>query len=258
MKKIICFILALAFIVFPVSVYAHPGRTDGKGGHYDYFTGEYHYHHGYSAHSHYDIDGDGDIDCPLTYKNNITVASSDTDNKVVQSLSTATDNKSIRTIIEDYSARLDKIMKDRKAAEEEEEKKEKEKAKKQFEENQRLQQNAITHTPATVVTAPTSGSKSSTDINTQSKTDSAIEALFSGIVVAGLVGAFFGAFQWLKSKMFGEEKPKKTKSTKENPPVIAEVKTDKVQENTKPEAKVQYDKSVNENIDKIDNYFNKE
>ena len=50
----------------------------------------------------------------------------------------------------------------------------------------------------------------------------------------------------------------KTKSTKENPPVIAEAKTDKAQEDTKPEVKVQYDESVNENIDKIDNYFNKE
>ena len=67
MKKIICFILALAFIVFPASVYAHPGKTDGKGGHYNRSTGEYHYHHGYSAHSHYDIDGDGTIDCPFDF-----------------------------------------------------------------------------------------------------------------------------------------------------------------------------------------------
>lgn len=241
MKKLFSFILAIALISISSPVFAHSGKTDINGGHYDYSAGEYHYHHGYSAHSHYDIDGDGNIDCPLTYKNNITAASSDADNKVVQSLSTTTDNKGIRTTIEDYGARLDKIMKDRKAAEEEE------KYRKQLEENLKLQENAKKYTY-----------ESLTAVNTQSKTDSAIEALFSGIVVAGLVGAFFGAFQWLKSKMFGEEKPKKTKSTKDNAPIIAEVKTDKVQENAKPEAKVQYGESVNENIDKIDNYFNKE
>ncbi len=32
--------------------YAHPGRTDANGGHYDRSTGEYHYHHGYPAHQH--------------------------------------------------------------------------------------------------------------------------------------------------------------------------------------------------------------
>ena len=31
---------------------AHPGRTDGRVGHYNSATGEYHYHHGYSAHQH--------------------------------------------------------------------------------------------------------------------------------------------------------------------------------------------------------------
>jgi hypothetical protein len=32
--------------------YAHSGRTDSSGGHYDRSTGEYHYHHGHSAHQH--------------------------------------------------------------------------------------------------------------------------------------------------------------------------------------------------------------
>lgn len=35
-----------------LSVFAHSGGTDSKGGHYDHSTGEYHYHHGYSAHQH--------------------------------------------------------------------------------------------------------------------------------------------------------------------------------------------------------------
>ena len=32
--------------------FAHSGRTDSKGGHYDQDAGEYHYHHGYPAHEH--------------------------------------------------------------------------------------------------------------------------------------------------------------------------------------------------------------
>lgn len=37
-----------------VLAFAHSGRTDGDGGHYDSATGEYHYHHGYPAHQHED------------------------------------------------------------------------------------------------------------------------------------------------------------------------------------------------------------
>lgn len=37
---------------FCVTSFAHPGRTDKNGGHYDRSTGEYHYHHGYPAHQH--------------------------------------------------------------------------------------------------------------------------------------------------------------------------------------------------------------
>ena len=33
-------------------VYAHQGKTDSKGGHYDRQNGGYHYHHGYPAHEH--------------------------------------------------------------------------------------------------------------------------------------------------------------------------------------------------------------
>ena len=68
MKKILlcacCVILAL---LFAITVYAHSGKTDGSGGHYDHSTGDYHYHHGESAHDHYDIDGDGTVDCPKSF-----------------------------------------------------------------------------------------------------------------------------------------------------------------------------------------------
>lgn len=69
MKKLLIGILILITIAaMSLSSYAHSGRTDGNGGHYDRSTGEYHYHHGYSAHDHYDMDGDGDLDCPIEYR----------------------------------------------------------------------------------------------------------------------------------------------------------------------------------------------
>ena len=67
MRRII-FILLILFLCIPIAVYAHPGRTDSKGGHTNHSTGEYHYHHGYSAHDHYDMDGDRDMDCPYDFK----------------------------------------------------------------------------------------------------------------------------------------------------------------------------------------------
>jgi hypothetical protein len=45
--------LVLAIILlFCVPVFAHSGKTDSKGGHYERDTGWYHYHHGYPAHDH--------------------------------------------------------------------------------------------------------------------------------------------------------------------------------------------------------------
>lgn len=53
MKKLVCFLsIAVIMLVSVVTAFAHPGRTDSKGGHYDRDTGEYHYHHGHSAHQH--------------------------------------------------------------------------------------------------------------------------------------------------------------------------------------------------------------
>lgn len=47
----ICIALLSIFLLSSVA-FAHPGKTDEDGGHYDYSTGEYHYHHGYPAHQH--------------------------------------------------------------------------------------------------------------------------------------------------------------------------------------------------------------
>ena len=50
MKQIAAVVIAL-LLCLSVS-FAHPGRTDSSGGHYNRSTGEYHYHHGYPAHQH--------------------------------------------------------------------------------------------------------------------------------------------------------------------------------------------------------------
>ena len=44
------FILIMSLL--STTAYAHSGKTDSNGGHYDRDSGEYHYHHGYPAHSH--------------------------------------------------------------------------------------------------------------------------------------------------------------------------------------------------------------
>lgn len=62
------FLIALSAIIIIsgscVAVFAHPGKTDSSGGHYDRSTGEYHYHHGHPAHQH------DNGTCPYDFKNN--------------------------------------------------------------------------------------------------------------------------------------------------------------------------------------------
>lgn len=52
MRKLLVLIMVAVLMISPA--FAHPGGTDGKGGHWNHSTGEYHYHHGYSAHDHED------------------------------------------------------------------------------------------------------------------------------------------------------------------------------------------------------------
>lgn len=55
MKRKILSAVALLIAIFCIPaavVFAHPGRTDSNGGHYNRETGEYHYHHGYPEHQH--------------------------------------------------------------------------------------------------------------------------------------------------------------------------------------------------------------
>lgn len=69
---------------FSITAYAHSGRTDDLGGHYDTFSGEYHYHHGYPEHSH--ING-----CPYDY-----------DDKTATSISSVSSEKSSNVFWGDY------------------------------------------------------------------------------------------------------------------------------------------------------------
>lgn len=46
MKLKIFIIIFIAFISTCIISYAHPGRLDSNGGHYNRATGEYHYHNG--------------------------------------------------------------------------------------------------------------------------------------------------------------------------------------------------------------------
>lgn len=64
-KWVTCLLLVVVLLTYPV--FAHSGRTDANGGHYDTSTGEYHYHHGYPPHQHYDMNGDGIVDCPYEF-----------------------------------------------------------------------------------------------------------------------------------------------------------------------------------------------
>ena len=52
LKRVISTIFAL--MVVSCFAFAHPGRTDADGGHFDRSDGSYHYHHGYPAHDHID------------------------------------------------------------------------------------------------------------------------------------------------------------------------------------------------------------
>lgn len=62
--------LFVFLLLIPSIAFAHPGRTDDDGGHYDRSTGEYHYHHGYEAHQH------PDGICPYDYNDRTGISSS--------------------------------------------------------------------------------------------------------------------------------------------------------------------------------------
>ena len=74
--------------------FAHSGRTDSNGGHYDNTKGEYHYHHGYLAHQHNE-----DGSCPYEIDENDTKQSSSFD-KYYKEWNT---NNSINKVVENIN-----------------------------------------------------------------------------------------------------------------------------------------------------------
>lgn len=94
MKKFFINILIVVLICSSI-VFAHPGRTDSKGGHHNRSTGEYHYHHGYPAHQH--IDGV----CPYNYddKTSSTISSTNSPSTKVSINSKETNDVDWLTII---------------------------------------------------------------------------------------------------------------------------------------------------------------
>lgn len=72
-KQIALLIVGVLLANLPIS--AHPGKTDGDGGHYNRSTGEYHYHHGFSAHQH--TDGV----CPYDFQDRTSHSSGGSSNK---------------------------------------------------------------------------------------------------------------------------------------------------------------------------------
>lgn len=70
--KLFLVLTTISCLVCSVSLiaYAHAGKTDEYGGHFDGKTGEYHYHHGYPAHQH-----ENGI-CPYDYNDNADHSSS--------------------------------------------------------------------------------------------------------------------------------------------------------------------------------------
>lgn len=96
MKRLIYILLIIVFFL-PFDVHAHPGRTDGNGGHTNRSTGEYHYHHGYSAHDHYDMDGDGDVDCPYDFKSATSSSSSSSKSSSNKTSSIVSSNQTSKT-----------------------------------------------------------------------------------------------------------------------------------------------------------------
>lgn len=100
MKRILALFLCTVLIfACSLTVYAHPGGTDSKGGHTNHSTGKYHYHHGYSAHSHSDMDGDGDLDCPYNFvdKTQSTTSSSKNSTKTSSGYTSSTATSTVKT-----------------------------------------------------------------------------------------------------------------------------------------------------------------
>ena len=102
MKKKLIILIIIFIIAIPAVVFAHKGRTDSDGGHYDSSTGEYHYHHGYPAHQH--INGI----CPYDYNDQTAYSTSNPSPTSTPSVTTYdSDDYYIYTSSDDYYNYID-------------------------------------------------------------------------------------------------------------------------------------------------------
>ena len=91
-KLYIVIMVILMLIQVPLNIFAHSGRTDSSGGHYNRSTGEYHYHHGYKAHQHidgicpYDNDNKEKSDSSENIKNDVVISTEKEENNFLEKI----------------------------------------------------------------------------------------------------------------------------------------------------------------------------
>lgn len=83
MKRISVLLITILLLSLTVPAYAHPGRTDANGGHYNRSTGEYHYHHGHPEHQHPNGVCPYDFDDRTGYNSGTSSGSASTDGPYV-------------------------------------------------------------------------------------------------------------------------------------------------------------------------------
>lgn len=81
LKLLVAIVLCLNITLV---AFAHPGRTDSSGGHYNNSTGEYHYHHGEPAHQHTDTNGDGILECPYRINGSLGTPINDSNSSIIR------------------------------------------------------------------------------------------------------------------------------------------------------------------------------
>ena len=108
LKIIVLILFCTLFISFSLTtIYAHSGRTDSSGGHYNRSTGEYHYHHGYSAHQH------PNGICPYSNTNNNDTTNSTPSSKNSEN-NTTKDETSNKSSSKNYNEIIEKIHEEEK------------------------------------------------------------------------------------------------------------------------------------------------
>ena len=101
MRRLIIFVFSIVLLVPLLSsvAYAHPGKTDGNGGHYDRDSDEYHYHHGYPAHSHTSGECPYNFDDKTGHNSNSSNTNDSNNNKTIKNTKDKSSSVSLLKII---------------------------------------------------------------------------------------------------------------------------------------------------------------